>query len=506
MSKKIVLLLITLISFAVAVNAASKPFTLVIDAGHGGHDTGAVGAISKEKNLTLKFALAFGRMVEKNCPGVKVVYTRKTDRFVELYRRAEIANQNKADLFISVHINALPRGRVARGFQTYTLGTSKRTGKKTGVMQNLEVAKRENSVIFLEKDYKQTYHGYDPNSPESDIMFEYIQDKNMENSVELAKYMQRYVCQATGRQDMGAQQDNLAVLRLSSMPGCLVELGFISTRDEEQYMNSSRAEEQYARGLFNAFLAYWKKHDKSVTIPFRPEPKGQTVDIPKIVPQQEAKPARAENRKRQSKTEVAQQPVAAEQANQDVASVSASELRVPEAIRRPDLDEQSELLQEPQPVEQPQPAQQPEPEPVPEPVQPEPVQQQAPVQQPEPIQQPQPAEQPVQQFVQQPEPVQQPAPAPVVILPVFKVQILASSSKVKPGDARLKGHKADYYREGGMYKYTVGASDNYYEIYRLRKSLASAFPEAFIIAFKDGSRMDVNEAIREFKSRRANKK
>ena len=493
MSKKIVLLLITLISFAVAVNAASKPFTLVIDAGHGGHDTGAVGAISKEKNLTLKFALAFGRMVEKNCPGVKVVYTRKTDRFVELYRRAEIANQNKADLFISVHINALPKGRVARGFQTYTLGTSKRTGKKTGVMQNLEVAKRENSVIFLEKDYKQTYHGYDPNSPESDIMFEYIQDKNMENSVELAKYMQRYVCQATGRQDMGAQQDNLAVLRLSSMPGCLVELGFISTRDEEQYMNSSRAEEQYARGLFNAFLAYWKKHDKSVTIPFRPEPKGQTVDIPKIVPQQEAKPARAENRKRQSKTEVAQQPVAAEQANQNVASVSASELRVPEAIRRPDLDEQSELLQEPQPVEQPQPAQQPEPEPLPEPVQ-----------QPEPIQQPQPAEQPVQQFVQQPEPVQQ-APAPVVILPVFKVQILASSSKVKLGDARLKGHKADYYREGGMYKYTVGASDNYYEIYRLRKSLASAFPEAFIIAFKDGSRMDVNEAIREFKSRRANK-
>ena len=495
MSKKIVLLLITLISFAVAVNAASKPFTLVIDAGHGGHDTGAVGAISKEKNLTLKFALAFGRMVEKNCPGVKVVYTRKTDRFVELYRRAEIANQNKADLFISVHINALPRGRVARGFQTYTLGTSKRTGKKTGVMQNLEVAKRENSVIFLEKDYKQTYHGYDPNSPESDIMFEYIQDKNMENSVELAKYMQRYVCQATGRQDMGAQQDNLAVLRLSSMPGCLVELGFISTRDEEQYMNSSRAEEQYARGLFNAFLAYWKKHDKSVTIPFRPEPKGQTVDIPKIVPQQEAKPARAENRKRQSKTEVAQQPVAAEQANQDVASVSASELRVPEAIRRPDLDEQPELLQVPQPVEQPQPAQQPEPEPLPEP-----VQQQVPVQQPEP------AEQPVQQFVQQPEPVQQQAPAPVVILPVFKVQILASSSKVKPGDARLKGHKADYYREGGMYKYTVGASDNYYEIYRLRKSLASAFPEAFIIAFKDGSRMDVNEAIREFKSRRANKK
>ena len=252
------------------VYGANKQFTLVIDAGHGGHDAGAVGAISKEKNLTLKFALAFGKLVEERCPDVKVVYTRRTDRFIELYRRAEIANQYGADLFISFHINALPKGRVARGFQTYTLGTSKRTGKKTGVMENLEVAKRENSVIFLEKDYKQTYQGYDPNSPESNIMFEFVQDKNMENSVELAKYMQKYVCQATGRQDMGAQQDNLAVLRLTSMPGCLIELGFISTRDEEQYMNSPAAVSQYSRGIFNAFLNYRKRHGGSLTIPYIP--------------------------------------------------------------------------------------------------------------------------------------------------------------------------------------------------------------------------------------------
>ena len=151
MRKKIVLFLITICCLVVSADAASKKFTLVIDAGHGGHDTGAVGAISKEKNLTLKFALAFGRLVERNCPDVRVIYTRKTDVFVELYKRAEVANRNKADLFISIHINALPRGRVARGFQTYTLGSSKRTGKKTGVTQNLEVAKRENSVIFLEK-------------------------------------------------------------------------------------------------------------------------------------------------------------------------------------------------------------------------------------------------------------------------------------------------------------------------------------------------------------------
>jgi len=399
----------------VATAATKTNFTLVIDAGHGGHDTGAVGAISKEKNLTLKFALAFGRLVEENCPDVKVVYTRKTDKFVELFRRAEIANQNKADLFISIHINALPKGRMARGFQTYTLGTSKRTGKKNGVLQNLEVAKRENSVIFLEKDYKQTYKGYDPNSPESDIMFEFIQDKNMENSVELAKYMQKYVCQATGRQDMGAQQDNLAVLRLSSMPGALLELGFISTRDEEDFMNSSRAETLYARGIFNAFLNYRKRHGGSITIPYMkmddPVPEPPVVEEAKVEP------------------------------------IEAKSVKDPE----------------PEVVETPQ----------------------AEVKQPE---------------VKKPETKK---PAASSDAPVFKVQILSSSSKLKSTDARFKGLKdIDFYQDGGMYKYTVGASTNYNEIYRLRKEVAAKIPEAFIIAFKDGKRMDVNAAIREFKSKK----
>ena len=398
--------------------AATKTnFTLVIDAGHGGGDTGAVGAISKEKNLTLKFALAFGRLVEENCPDVKVVYTRKTDKFVELYRRAEIANQAKADLFISIHINALPKGRVARGFQTYTLGTSKRTGKKNGVLQNLEVAKRENSVIFLEKDYKQTYKGYDPNSPESDIMFEFIQDKNMENSVELAKYMQKYVCQATGRQDMGAQQDNLAVLRLSSMPGALLELGFISTRDEEDFMNSPRAEILYARGIFNAFLNYRKRHGGSITIPYMkmddPVPEPPVVEEAKVEP------------------------------------IEAKSVNDPE----PEMEET------------------PEPE--------------------------------VKQPATEPKKPEAKKPAASSDAPVFKVQILSSSSKLKSTDARFKGMKdVDYYQDGGMYKYTVGASTNYNEIYRLRKEVAAKIPEAFIIAFKDGKRVDVNAAIREFKSKK----
>ena len=436
--------MITIVCFVAIVNAANKPFTLVIDAGHGGHDTGALGAVSKEKNLTLKFALAFGRMVEYNCPDVKVIYTRKTDRFVELYRRAEIANQNKADLFISVHINALPKGRIARGFQTYTLGTSKRTGKNTGVTQNLEVAKRENSVILLEKDYQQTYQGYDPNSPESNIMFEFIQDKNMENSVELAKFMQRYVCRATGRQDMGAQQDNLAVLRLSSMPGCLVELGFITTRDEEQYMISKAAEEEYAKGLFNAFMAYKQKFDKNSTIPYRPEPAKKEVEIPQVVPQETVK-VQPSKKKEEKPVELKpvepkeEQPVIQEEPQDSVVSE-------PEAVVVPLISKPVEA----EPVEA-------------KPVEAKPV---------------------------EAKPVEAKPSAPV-----FKVQILASSSKIKVGDARLQGRKdADFYQEGGLYKYTVGASENYDEIYRLRKEVAQKFPEAFIVAFKDGKRINVNEA------------
>ena len=163
----------------VATGAGKKTFTLVIDPGHGGHDSGAVGAMSKEKNINLNVALAFGRLVEANCPDVNVIYTRKTDVFIPLGERANIANRNKADLFISVHTNALPKGRVARGFEVYTLGMHR-------AADNLAVAKRENSVISLEKDYRQRYQGFDPNSSESYIMFEFIQDRNMSKSVELA--------------------------------------------------------------------------------------------------------------------------------------------------------------------------------------------------------------------------------------------------------------------------------------------------------------------------------
>lgn len=283
MNKKIQFCLFTMMMFAVSCMAASKKFTLVIDPGHGGKDHGAIGVYSREKDLTLKFGLAFGKLVEQRCPDVKVIYTRKTDVFIPLVRRAEIANKNHADLFISVHINALAGGRKVRGVQTYTLGQGQNTGKK-GIIENLEVAKRENSVILLEENYQQTYQGFDPTSPESNIMFEFIQDVNMQKSVELAKYMQQHICAATGLKDMGAHQNNLAVLRLSSMPGCLLELGFISTPEEELFMNAPQAADMYAIGIFNAFAQYKNRYYEGLTVPYK-APQKVTPTVPEIVPQ-----------------------------------------------------------------------------------------------------------------------------------------------------------------------------------------------------------------------------
>ena len=449
MYKKILFIFISLLFCVTSADAQNKRFTLVIDAGHGGGDTGAIGvAKTREKDLTLKFALAFGKLVEKNCPDVKVIYTRKTDKFVELYRRAEIANNNKADLFISVHINALPKGHIARGFQTYTLGRSRRTGKKTGVLENLEVAKRENAVIFQEQNYKQNYRGFDLNSPESNIMFEFIQDTNMENSAELAKYMQRYVCQATGRADMGAHQDNLAVLRLTSMPGCLIELGFISTADEERYMNSSTATEQYARGIYNAFAAYKKRHGGSITVPYLPNPVEEKAPAKPVVKEE---PQKEEPQTQVPPTQVTQ--------------TTAVPVETPPMSVTPEPQETTES----QAVSE------------------------------------TPVVTPVQESAKPQKEPETPVVAPVAAAdaPIFKVQILVSSQKLKAGDSRLKGQTGvDSYVENGMTKYTVGASENYNDIYHLRKSLLDKFPEAFIIAFKGGKRMDVQQAIKEFKNKR----
>lgn len=430
MCKKSLFCTILLLVFAVVVNAANKSFTLVIDAGHGGRDDGACGAISKEKDLTLKYALAFGKLVERECPDVRVIYTRKTDVFVELKERAAIANRAKADLFMSIHINAMPGRKIARGFQTYTLGKG---SSGNGMSTNLEVAKRENSVILLEDNYKQSYQGFDPDSPESNIMFEFVQDRNMEQSVNLAKLLQRNVCAATGKIDGGAHQANLAVLRLSSMPGCLIELGFISTADEERFLNNPESVALYSRGIMNAFNAYRGRYDKIVNVPYRtPDQVLEDTPAPRTKKRGKSK-GDEENivlHKQDSASEV--QNVAVREKNNDNNKVK------PQVVKA-----------EPKVVKV------------------------------------------------------EPKAAVAADKPVFKVQILVSSRKLKNGDPHLKGlTDYDFYQEAGYCKYTVGESANYNEIYRLRKQILDKFPEAFIIAFKNEAKMNVNEAIREFKNNR----
>lgn len=237
----------------VASAATKRPFVLVIDAGHGGKDAGAVGQLTKEKDINLNVALALGRLVEKNCPDVKVIYTRKTDVFVTLQGRAEIANRNKANLFISVHTNSSPVGKAApMGAETYTLGMHR-------AADNLEVAKRENSVITQESNYKQTYHNFDPRKSESYIIFEFLQDCNMQQSVDLARAIQRNYT-SSGRKNKGVHQAGFLVLRATSMPSVLTELGFISNAEEEKFLHSQEGVATLARAIFEGFKAYRQKH------------------------------------------------------------------------------------------------------------------------------------------------------------------------------------------------------------------------------------------------------
>ena len=293
-----IVLFVAIMPFVSLADVEKRNFTLVIDAGHGGHDAGAIGAYSKEKDINLKVALAFGRLVENNCPDVKVVYTRKTDVFIPLQRRADIANNNKADLFVSVHTNALPAGRQAYGSETYTLGMARANA-------NLAVAKRENLVITLESDYKSTYQGFDPNKAESYVIFEFMQDKFMKQSVDLATCIQRQYASA-GRPNKGVHQAGFLVLRNTSMPSVLTELGFITTPSEEAYLNSQQGVTELSRSIYNGFLAYRRMHQRGVN------------DIPANLPLQVAaandvaqKPVNANGKDTPSAKEVAVVPVEA---------------------------------------------------------------------------------------------------------------------------------------------------------------------------------------------------
>lgn len=413
MGKRISLFLIMFCLFALASVSAKDKFTVVIDPGHGGKDVGAVGAISNEKSINLNIALALGNLIERNLSDVRVIYTRKTDVFISLKGRAEIANRAKADLFISVHTNSVPPTKTPpQGFQVYTLGMHR-------AKDNLDVAMRENSVISLEKGYEKTYQGFDPNSSESYIMFEILQSANMEKSVELARLIQRSVCSKANRNDKGVHQAGFLVLRETSMPSCLIELGFITSNEEEQFLNSSRGIDLMARGIYEAFVEYKNIYDGKVTIPYRPSTKNQ-LPIENVL-------GRLSNN----------------------AKTPAEQVEMPKRIKV--------------------------------------------------VTQPRTTQTPTVKHQRNREERHTSLDGASASIPLFKIQIFAINRELSLDSELFKGYKnISFEVDGSLHKYMIGANEDYYEILRLKEELKQEFPEAFIVAFKNGQRMNTGEAVKEF--------
>ena len=231
----------------------AKDFTVVIDAGHGGKDPGAVSATGKirEKDITLKVALMVGESIKKNHPEVRVLYTRKTDVFVGLNDRARMANKADADLFISIHVNAA-ENRSAKGAETFTLGVEADRTKR-----NLDIAKRENGVILYEENHEKTYANFNPNSPESYIIFEFMQSEFVKESIHIAQYVQENFANDANRMDRGVRQAGFLVLNATSMPSILVELGYISNAEESKYLASDAAQKRLSNCISKAFDSYY---------------------------------------------------------------------------------------------------------------------------------------------------------------------------------------------------------------------------------------------------------
>ena len=357
----LLLLLIMAVPQAMAQKGGKKPFTVVIDAGHGGVDPGALGKKSQEKKINFNVSNRLGEMIKEKYPEVKVIYTRTTDVKIPLAQRADIANKANANLFISIHSNA-SKNTKAQGCQTFTLGAGSDAEAKAAAMY-------ENEVILSEDNFEETYQGFDPRSSESYIIFELMRSHDMELSVKLAQLVQNGMVKSTALNDRGVSSAGFLVLHRTVMPSILVELGFITNSKDEGVIASKEGQEKLARGIFNGFAAYYEMYGKS-----------------------------KENKKSES----------GEKKSAKTDGVESGK-------------------------------------------------------------------------------------------PVFKIQIMAADKKLQSNDKRLRGLKADFYQENGVYKYTYGESEDYNEILSLKKQISGKFKDAFVIAFLNGEKIETRRAIEIFK-------
>jgi N-acetylmuramoyl-L-alanine amidase len=348
--------------------------TVVIDAGHGGHDSGCHGAASFEKHVALSVSLKLGKLIEQFFPDVKVVYTRKTDVFVELYRRAQIANENKADLFICIHCNSGPK--TAYGTETFVMGLHKSE-------DNLSVAKRENAVILQEDNYERQYDGFDPNSAEANIIFSLYQNAFLDQSLYFAGSVQEELTGFAKRHNRGVKQAGFLVLFKTTMPSVLIETGFLTNGEEERYLKSDAGQDQIAEGILRAFRSYKAWIDGAA---YKRE---KSLEGPIVKPQD--------------------QPI----------------VKVKESI-------------EPQKTE-----------------------------------------------------------TADVSGTIFRVQIFSSSVKYTKSHSKFKGRSDIWmYFADGMWKYTAGSFNKLEEALNLQSQLkADGFTDAFVVAFKNGERISVKDAL-----------
>jgi len=348
--------------------------TVVIDAGHGGQDPGALGKVAKEKDITLKLALKLGNFIEKNFSDVKVIYTRNQDVFIPLDERSKIANDANADLFISIHCNST-KSKTPFGTETYVMGLSKSDA-------NLDVAMRENAVITFEENYSVKYEGYDPNSAESFIIFSLLQNAFLDQSLNLANLIQCDFRDRLNRKDRGVKQERFLVLWKTSMPSVLVEVGYLSHPNEEIFLNSTEGQEYIASSIYRAFKEYKRNVDERNSRTSQNHFNHSTQNNPE------------------------KQTIERNEAN-DTKKNSNSSI-------------------------------------------------------------------------------------------IFKVQILASSKKLLPNSEQLK--KLDNVEEilsNGVYKYCIGSMQSYNDILKYCQEIKKIYPDAFIIALKEGNQIPVDMAIKE---------
>ena len=275
----LVLLFFLTTSLFTAVHSQNdnEEFVVVLDAGHGGHDSGNLGSGYKEKSIALKIVLEVGKSLEKN-KDIKVIYTRKTDVFLELRERAAIANKADADLFVSIHCNA--HHSQANGTETFVLGAA-------NTERNLEIAKKENEVIYFEKDYEKNYDGFDPNSPESLIGLTLIQEDYVEQSVQLARMIENNFKQKQKRKSRGVKQASLWVMHNTYMPSVLVEVGFLTYKKEGAFLNSSAGQLKMAGAIAEAISNYKKALDQNI-VDYYEEETTETTDTIVSIPSEEA--------------------------------------------------------------------------------------------------------------------------------------------------------------------------------------------------------------------------